>query len=155
MGNPTRDPFVEMSRAGRKWVLTTAGEVTLAGSAYFLYVANDASQGDIWIPHVHVNATAAGAFTLEVVTGTAAGGSAPSAVAGKVGGAAMTGITTRLHTAITGLTGGDIVAVGARGAGGDPELVGETHGLVLPAGSALAIQFDTAADVSAEIHLVR
>jgi hypothetical protein len=67
----------------------------------------------------------------------------------------MTGITTRLHTAITGLTGGDIVATAGRSAGGDPELVHESHGLVLPAGSALAIQFDTAADVSAEIHLVR
>ena len=150
-----RDPFVEMSRAGRKWVLTTGDEVTLAGSAYFLYVANDAGQGDIWIPHIHVNATAAGIFTLEVVTGTAAGGSAPTAKAGRVGDAVMTGITTRMHTAITGLTGGDIVASGGRGAGGDPELVHEVHGLILPAGFALAIQFDTAADVSAEIHMVR
>lgn len=147
--------YHDFSKKARKWILTTDGEVTIAGAAFFLYIANDAGSGDIWIPHVHVNATVAGAFTLEVVTGTAAGGTAPDAVAGKVGGVVMPGITTRLHTAITGLTGADVVAVGGRGPGGDPELVQERHGLILPAGSALAIQFDTAADVSAEIHLVR
>jgi hypothetical protein len=155
MGNPTRDPFVEMSRAGRKWVLNTGDAVVLAGAAYFLYVANDAGQGDIWIPHINVTASAAGTFTLEVVTGTAAGGSAPSAHASKVGGTAMTGVTTRLHTAITGLTGGDILASSLRAAGGDPDLVHPESGLVLPAGSALAIQFSAAASVTGEIHLVR
>jgi hypothetical protein len=155
MANPERDPYVEMSRAGRKWVLNTGDAVTLAGAAYFLYVANDASQGDIWIPHINATASAAGVFTLEVVTGTAAGGSAPTAKAGKVGGAVMTGITTRLHTAVTGLTGTDILATSHRTAGGDPNLVHESHGLVLPAGSALAVQFSAAADVTGEIHMVR
>lgn len=145
--------YHDFSKKARKWILTTDGEVTIAGAAYFLYIQNDGK--DIWIPHVHVNATAAGAFTFEVVTGTAAGGTAPDAVAGKVGGVVMPDITTRLHTAVTGLTGADVVAVGGRVAGGDPELVQERHGLILPAGSALAIHYDTAADVSAEIHLVR
>jgi hypothetical protein len=147
--------FHEHSKEGRKWILTTAGPVTIAGEAFFLYIKNDAGQGDIWIPHIHVTSDTAGVFTLEVVTGTAAGGSAPTAKAGKVGGAVMTNVTTRLHTAVTGLTGADVLGVGARAAGADPALVNGEHGLILPAGLALAVKFDTAADVTAEIHMVR
>jgi len=145
----------EYSKQGRKYVLTTDGAVTLAGAAFFLYLLNDAGQSDIWITHINATATAAGMFTAEVVTGTAAGGTAPDPVASKVGGAAMTDVTTRLHTAVTGLTGTDVMAASERGAGADPNLVHESHGLILPAGFALALQFDTAADVVAEIHMVR
>lgn len=150
-----RDPYVEMSRDGRKFILNTAGGVVAAGAAYVLYIANDAGQRDIWIPHVHATASAAVTIGLHTVTGTAAGGSAPSALASRIGGTAMADVTTRLHTGITGLTIGSVYANTRRAAGSDADLVHPEHGLILPASTAIAIHTSGAATIAAEIHLIR
>lgn len=147
-------PWHRYSKQGRLFTLN-ALTTTIAGAAHVLYLANDAGQADLVIPHIHVTTDTTGVFTLFVVTGTAAGGTEPVANATRIGETALADITTRTHTAITGLSTGVVISQLRRGAGSDPDLIAPEHGLILPAGLALSVHFDTAADVEAQFIIAR
>ena len=130
--------------------ISTASSI-VAGE-YIMYLKNDSTTDNLYVKHVEFHSENAAVWKVWQVTGTAAGSSVilPSNL--NLGSANIAEATSRGDGSITGLTNVKQIGTHRNGANGEGEMNYE-NALVLPPGSAIAVEYDSGTTGPAEIDM--
>jgi hypothetical protein len=125
-------------RLGKVWSLPFKGVDPTGADDYFFYLKNDGTT-NIRITDIRISSTVAGLAELQIVTGTASGGSAITPVGRNLGIPATLVATVESGADITGLTNGGILFFLPMDTANKEQHLTTSSRVIIPPGSAVAL----------------
>ena len=125
-------------------------DASAAAGDYILYLKNTSTSDNLYMKHIEFHSANAATWKVWEVTGTAAGSSEIISSNLNLGSANVAEATARGNGAISGLTTVKQIGTHRNDANGEAEM-NYDNALVLPPGSAIAIEYDSGTTGAAEL----